>query len=510
MSSRKLTTAQTAAVLAFMMLASKILGLVRELVLAHSYGAGSITDAYSAALSIPNDIFAAVMLSASVAYLPVYSQVVEEQGKKAGDRLTSGLIDRLWIAAAAVCALGCIFARPLVRVFAPGFTGDTADLTVFYMRVAFILVIFSVSKNIQASYLEYHGKFISQRFLGYAENVCIIAFTLLSFRLRQPRLLVFGILVGGAVLAAGYFALSARNGYRHSFVLEKDCGERDILRLALPVFIGNCASHINILVDRILASKLAEGSVSALRYGSGLTDAINALSIGIVATVIFPMLSKAFAKEEHERASELTSRAVSLCLVLMVPASLGAAVYARPIIRAVFERGSFSPQATQMVSAAFLFYVVGLVFGALNTLLLRVYYSLRDTVTTVRVSLICVVLNVILDLVLVGPMGIGGLALSTSASGALGLILRLVLLKKKHPQLRINVPLKKIAQTVLMAAVAVGVSYSAYVLMGNIFQISHILKLFVALVIAIVLYYVELLYTGAKELELLKSLFSPK
>ena len=82
MSSRKLTTAQTAAVLAFMMLASKILGLVRELVLAHSYGAGSITDAYSAALSIPNDIFAAVMLSASVAYLPVYSQVVEEREKR--------------------------------------------------------------------------------------------------------------------------------------------------------------------------------------------------------------------------------------------------------------------------------------------------------------------------------------------------------------------------------------------------------------------------------------------
>ena len=510
MSGKKLTTAQTAAVLAFMMLASKLLGLAREMILAHSYGTGSVTDAYSAALSIPNDIFAAVMLSASVAYLPIYSQIVEKQGKKAGDRLTSGLINRLWIASAAVCVLGCVLAGPLVRVFAPGFTGNTAQLTVFYMRVAFILVIFSVSKNIQASYLEYHGRFISQRLFGYVENICIIAFTLLSFRLNSPRLLVFGILIGGAVIAAGYFGLSVKNGYRHSFTLEKENGERGILRLALPVFIGNCASHINLLVDRILASELAEGSVSALRYGSSLTDAINALSIGIVATVIFPMLSKAFAKEEFDRASELTSRAVSLCLVLMVPASLGAAVYAKPIIRAVFERGNFDPQATQMVSAAFLFYVVGLVFGALNTLLLRVYYSLRDTLTTVKVSLICVVLNVILDLVLVGPMGLGGLAFSTSVSGALGLVLRLVLLKKKHPQLCIDVPFKKIAQTVIMAVIAVGVSYSAYVIVGNISQISHYLKILVALVIAIVLYYVELLYTGAKELELLKSLFLPK
>ena len=508
MSHRKLTTAQTGAILAAMTLISKVLGLVRELVLAQSYGAGSVTDAYSMALSIPNDIFAAVMLSASIAFLPVYSQRVSAQGKGSGDRLTSGLINRLWIASAAVAAAGCAFAKPLVRILAPGFGGSTLDLTVFYLRIAFVLVIFSVSKNIQMSYLEYRGVFLSQRLFGYAENFCIIAFTLLSFSLGMPKLLIAGIVAGGAVIAAGYFYVSVKNGYRHSFQLEKDGGEREILKLALPVFAGSCATHINVLVDRLLASKLAEGSVSALHYGAGLTDAMNALTIGIVATIIYPMLSKAFAEGNMQRASSLSSRAVSLCVVLMLPCSLGAAVYAKPVIRAVFERGRFGGDATEMVAAAFLFYVAGLLFGALNTVILRVYYSLRDTLTTVKVSLICVVLNIVLDLILVGPMGLGGLALSTSVSGAAGLLMRLILLEKKHPEIRIEVPLKKIAQIAAFSVIAVGISFAGFVLMGNFLQISHYLKLFVALVIAIVVYYVELLYSGAEELKLLKELFS--
>ena len=493
-----------------MTLVSKILGLARELVLAGTYGAGSVTDAYSMAISVPNDIFAAVMLSASTAFLPVYSKKMADEGREAGDILTSGIINRLWIASACVALLGCVLARPLISVFAPGFSGQTAELSVFYIRIAFVLVVFSVSKNIQASYLEYHGVFLSQKLFGFAENFCIIAFTLLSFRLGQPRLLVFGITAGGVVIAAGYFLLSEKNGYRHSFRLEKDDSVSDVLRLAFPVFLGNCATHINVLVDRMLASEMEVGSVSALHYGAGLTDAINAVSIGIVATVIYPMLSRAFAEGNMERASALASGALRLCLVLMLPCSLGAVVYAKPIVRAVFERGSFSAAASEMVSAAFRFYVAGLIFASLNTILLRVFYSLRDTATTVKVSLVSVVLNIVLDFALCGPMGLSGLAFATSISSAAGLVLRLVLLKRIHPEIRLQVPAAGVAKTAVFSAVAVGGSLLFYNVVGNFLQLSHILNIFLALLLAVVIYYLELYFTGAEELQLLKKPFSSK
>ena len=176
----KLTTTQLALVLAIMTVGSKVLGFVRELLLANYYGASFITDAYTMSMSIPNNLLAGIVGAAATAYMPVYSKKFESEGKESGDLFTSQIINLLLCVVGVVMVLGWIFTEPLVHLFAPGFTGETFALTAYYLRIAFVMVFFSVVSNILTSFLQYNKVFVSQSLVTYLQNICIVAAIIVS------------------------------------------------------------------------------------------------------------------------------------------------------------------------------------------------------------------------------------------------------------------------------------------------------------------------------------------
>ncbi|MBQ2227892.1 MAG: oligosaccharide flippase family protein, partial [Firmicutes bacterium] len=365
MTTRKLTTAQTAAFMAILTVGTKVLGFVREMVLAAFYGAGEITDAYNMAQNIPNILLAGLVSAASVAYMPILSRKVEAEGQKEGDLYTSRLLNGLILVICTAIALGAVFAKPLVGIFAPGYEGTQADLTVWYLRFAFFSVLFTAFVYIFEAYLQYRGVFFPQIVLGYVQSISVIVFVVLSSKTNY-HLLIFGIVLGFALRGLGCWAIAGRQGYRYTPDFHMGDAVKEAMLLALPVFLGGSVSQINTFVDRMLASGLPEGSVSVLTYGNEIINSIVMLTVTILVTIIYPKLNQAFAQGDRLQVGTLTERGINVLALLAVPLSMGAMLYAQPVIQIVYQRGAFTAEDTQRTAAAFFCYAIGLTFLAVN------------------------------------------------------------------------------------------------------------------------------------------------
>ncbi|MCQ2553015.1 MAG: murein biosynthesis integral membrane protein MurJ, partial [Clostridia bacterium] len=367
-----------------MTLGSKALGFFRDLLMANYYGATFITDAYTMAVSIPNNLLAGIVGAAATAYIPVLSKKIEDEGNESGNIFTSQIINLLLAVTGIVMVLGWIFAESLVHIFAPGFVNETFALTVYYLRVAFVMVFFSVTTGILGSYLEYKALFVLSNATAYLQNLCIIASIILSAKMGAPKLMIYGITSGYLVASIGKLIIAKRVGYKHKLTLNFTQPVKEILVLAIPVFIGGSASEINALIDKFLASTLPEGSVSALQYGNLFSILISSLTISVFVTIIYPRLAQAFAQNDFERISDISERGINLIALLMVPCTLGALAYASPVIQVVYERGAFNESATALTASAFFYYSIAMAFTAARSFFDRIFYSVHDTVTPIK------------------------------------------------------------------------------------------------------------------------------
>ena len=278
-----LSTARLAVLMAVLTAVSKLLGFVREMVLANYFGAGPVTDAYIMAQSIPNNLMAAVISAVGTSYLPAFSAKNEKEGREAADRFTSQLVDLQLLIIAAVVALGCLLARPLISVFAPGFSGETADLTAWYLRFAFFVLFFSVLTYIFGAWLNYKGVFLPQIVYAVAANLVLITVVAISAS-TDRRLLIIGPLASAALTGTAHFIRAKKEGFRYIPDFSLSEGVKEVIGLAVPIFIGGYVSQINLAIDKILSSGLAEGCVSALNYANQIIGAISGLTVTIFST----------------------------------------------------------------------------------------------------------------------------------------------------------------------------------------------------------------------------------
>ena len=206
---KKLSTARLALFMAVLTAVSKALGFVREMVLANYYGAGMVTDAYVMAQSIPTSLLGALISAVATSYMPAFSRIAELEGDEKAYRFTSKLINLQFSIIAIVVAVGCVLARPLVRIFAPGFSAETAELTAFYLRFAFFVLFFTVLTYVFGALLNYKGIFLPQILYGIADNLVLIAVVMISAK-TDRRLLIAAPLAGAAIMGIPHFLKAKR------------------------------------------------------------------------------------------------------------------------------------------------------------------------------------------------------------------------------------------------------------------------------------------------------------
>lgn len=500
------TAAQTAFIMAILTLVSKFIGFFRELLMAYFFGTTYVVDAYVGASNIPNMLFAGILGAIATSFTPLYSKKVEQEGEESANLFTSQTINILFIVATVSSLVGIIFSDQLVAIFTRGFTGETAELASFYVKVTFSYTFFTAGAGILQAYLKYKNVFISPIIVGYFQNIALIGFIIIA-SLYGNRYLVVGALLGAIINAVLTWVISYKKGYKHKFNFHASNTVKDIFKLSVPVFIGSTISQINLVIDRALASGLQEGSIAALNYANLIVGLITGISSTIIATIIYPKLAKAHSQNDDLRFNYLATSGISLVSMLGIPFSMGAIMYSNIIIQIIYERGAFGGASTELTSIAFTYYAVCILFSSLSPILVQIFYSKHDTKTPMIIAAICIGINITLNLLLVGKMAHGGLALATTVSSGVQCLILMLTMRKKYPGILNKQIVFKLLQITASSTAAVGISYLFYYFVGNNIWMPRMVLMFITVLIAGIIYLAILRLFKLEELTHLRSLF---
>lgn len=501
--------AQTAMLMAILTLGAKLLGFVREAVMAGFFGTSYITDAYVMATSIPGMIFAGAFSALATAYLPIFSQKMANHSIQEGNRYTSDVINILLILSFFSAAVGFLFSQEIVSFFASGFHGERATLTVYFVKITFAYVIFTSVAGILESYLKYFNIFLYQIIINYVLTFMVIVFIVISAKFGF-YLLAYGLLVGNALRFVLLYKVTKKKGFRYSKGFISKATLKQILVMAVPVFIGSSAAQINIFVDKTLASRLEVGSVSALNYSNIIMTLITGLTVTILATMAYPKLAKANAMKDHERFHSIFNMGVNLILIISIPLTLGTMVFHKQIIQLVYERGAFSSAATSMTAGTTLYYAIGMTFSALVLFLAQVFYSQYDAKSPVYAGILSVVTNISLNLALVKVMKCNGLALSTSVASIMNFLLLCFLLKKRFPYISLGSFKRILIKIIISATISILIALLTYFLFWKFFDAPQAVLLIAAVCAAGVSYLLMLYLCKIEELGLLRQMVKIK
>jgi putative peptidoglycan lipid II flippase len=433
--------ARSAGVIGAATMTSRVLGLIRDQVLAFLFGAGDHMDAYNIAFRIPNlvrDLFAEGAMSA--AFVPTFTRTLTNEGRERAWRLGSLVVNALLLATGLIVAAGMVFAEPITTAFAGAYAEvpGKLELTTSLTRIMFpFLALVAVATALMGMLNSLHRFFvpaISPAMFNVGSIVCTIGLAPVMPLVGLPVIVApaIGVLVGGLLQMAVQWPSLHREGYRYQPVLDfRDEGLRHVLVLMGPGVVGLAAVQINLLVNSILATGEGTSAVSALNYAFRLMY----LPIGIfgvsIATAVVPTLSRHAAKDNAAGMRETVSSGLRMMLMLNVPATVGLVVLATPIVSLIFEHGAFTPAHTAATAAALTFYAPGLVGYSAVKIAVPSFYSLRDSRTPVVVSAVTVVLNVVLNITLVRVIGFTGLALGTAVSAIFNASTRLWRLRSR-------------------------------------------------------------------------------
>jgi putative peptidoglycan lipid II flippase len=412
-------------------LIGKILGFLREMLIGSIFGASHITDAYLVATLIPNILFVSIASAIVTTFIPLYSKIKVSKGNKYSINFTNNILNITFFVSTLISLGGVLFAKSIVSVIAVGFDKSTLQLTINFTRIIFPMIIFIGISYIFTGYLQANGQFLLPSLLSIPNNLAII-FVLIFNKYFGAYGLIYATLIGMLLQAFIQYPFAKKIGYHYSFIFNvKNEEAKDVGILAIPVIISISIQQLNFFIDRMLASRLAEGSIAALNFAnklSGLAFSIFSVSI---TTLIFPYLSNSYAEKDFVKFKRILSLSLNIITIILIPITVSFIVLGKPIVRAVYERGVFDGRATDMTVAALIYYAIGLVFMGYRDILSRVFYSFQDTKTPMINGAISVILNIIFNFILVNYMKHSGLALSSSLSVIFATVLLYLNVKKR-------------------------------------------------------------------------------
>ncbi|CAK0744063.1 putative lipid II flippase MurJ [Gammaproteobacteria bacterium] len=408
-----------------MTLISRIVGFLRDMVIARYFGAGNGADAFFVAFRIPNflrRLFAEG--SFSQAFVPVLSEHKTLHGHDEVRALVSQVEGTLGLVVILVTVIGVLAAPLLVMLFAPGFSSEPMRyaLTVEMLRITFPYLTFISLAALAGGVLNTYGRFGVPAFTPVFLNLAMIAGALVfSTYLEHPVTgLAWGVLLGGIlqliVQLPPIFHLGLLVRPQINF---SATGVRRILRLMGPTLFGSSVAQINLLFDTIIASFLVSGSVSWLYYSDRLLEfPLGVFGIAI-ATVILPKLSTDNAAHDSEGFIRTLDWALRLVVLIGIPAGLGLALLGGPLLATLFQYGEFVTTDTQMATRSLMAFALGLPAFILIKVLVPGFYARQDTRTPVRIGITAMLSNMVCNVILVFPLAHAGLALATTASAYL-------------------------------------------------------------------------------------------
>jgi len=437
---------KSTAIVSAMTMLSRILGFIRDMVFAQVFGAKAVTDAFFVAFKIPNfmrRLFAEGAFSQS--FVPVLSESKVEQGQAEARDLVDHVAGTLGLWLFAITVIGVIASPVLIMIFAPGFVmihGQAqADLAGQMLRITFPYLMFISLTAMAGGILNTWGRFAVPAFTPVLLNICMITAALfIAPHLDQPIMaLAWAVFIAGLTQLLFQLPFLWRIGMLPRPRLAKEhAGVKKIMKLMLPAIFGSSVAQINLLLDTVIASFLAAGSVSWLYYSDRLVEFPLGIFGVALATVILPSLSGKHAARSPEAFSKTLDWAIRWGLLIGVPATAGLFMLAGPMIVTLFQYGKFEQSAVEMTTLSLMAYSLGLMGFIMVKVLVPGFFARQDTRTPVKIGIIAVGFNMLFNIVFVVPMAMNdmtgphaGLALATSVSAIINASLLFHTLRKQ-------------------------------------------------------------------------------
>ena len=442
---------------------SRVLGYVKDMILAVYFGATGLSDTFFVAFRIPNllrELFAEGSMSS--AFIPVLTEYQAKNGKDEAKRLVRITFTFIMIFVGLICLIGIIFAPSIVTAIAPGFLNmpEKFSLTVLLTRAMFPFLLFISLAALIMGALNSRRVFFIPALAPAMLNVSIIVTVIsLASKMEQPIIAVaIGVALGGFVQFAFQIPSFLKNGY--SLNPEYDFrhpGLKKMSILMLPATMGMAVAQINIFISTILASYLAAGSITYLYYSMRLVQ----FPVGIfgvaMGMAVLPTLSEHALKGDYDKLRDDFSFALRLLFFITIPAMAWLIALREPIVNILFQRGKFDYAATAGTADALLFYSIGIWAIVGVRIVTASFYSMQDTKTPIKILVVTVMTNIILSLILMRPLKHSGLALANALASTVNFLLLFYFLRKKLERLGAKRIIKSFLK-IAFASIAMGIA----------------------------------------------------
>lgn len=429
---------KSTAIVSGMTLISRVMGFIRDMLIAAIFGVSPATDAFFVAFKIPNFLR---RLFAEGAFAHAFVPVLSDYKQNAAPAELKSFIDKtagtLTVLLMVLTVAGVVATPLLIVFFAPGFLwqGSHFELAVSLLRITFPYLLFISLTAFAGSILNAHGRFAVPAITPVFLNICMIMAALwLAPLFDEPVLaLAWGVFAAGVIQMLFQWPALLRLGLLPRLGWGwRDSGVRRVLKLMLPAIFGVSVVQVNLLFDTLVASFLAAGSVSWLYYSDRLVEFPLGILGVAVSSVILPSLSNSHAEQDAAAFSRSLDWGLKLVMLIGLPATLGLVLLARPLLVTLFQYDEFGADDVAMTSSSLMAFALGLLAFILIKVLVPGFTARQDAKTPVRFGMYSIVGNVLLNLVLVWPLAHAGVALATTLSAYLnaGLLL-MALLKQK-------------------------------------------------------------------------------
>lgn len=413
------------------------LSLLKEMFVASFFGIGRQMDAYYAAMTLPNLVTNILISTFIASFIPVFVRYKQEE-QETHLRTASIVVNYITLFMAGISIVFYAFAPVIIHICFHGLAPDTVILASKILRIVSITIVFSSLIGVLGAVLNTYESFKWPALLQMSVTISTMAL-----------LMLFGSKIGVYVLAAGLVAgvifqlgalliLAYGKGYRYTSSLDSSSPSvREIFSAVAVLFLAVISTQVNMLVDRVMASWLQEGSLAALGYADKLVQVPLIVFSGSIATAAFPYFSRQAAENKFEELSDSIAKSIRMTAFIFIPITVMLSIIAKPLITVLFQRGAFTAQATELTSAIFICYSFQFFFFTVTAIFHRAILALRYNAIFLKVALFSILLNIALNFLFIRFMhpAVAGIALSTSVVQMVTCVLLSLMLPKMNVRL---------------------------------------------------------------------------
>lgn len=436
---------------------TKILGFFREQLIAYRFGTSYDADIAMFANGLVMLLFAGLGEAVINTYIPLLSEInLKKPDYK--EKFTNNILNIILIISIILAVFTLVFAKEIVEVAASGFRSNSEifNRAIITTKIVSFSYIFMGIQYVLKGYLDFNREFNASMISDILSNIVFIIF--LMFLANS-----FGLYGFAVATVISYFIKllvtipkMKKSNFKYKLYINiKDEYLKKMLLLVVPIFISTSVAQINVMVDRAVATNLGEGVISILSFANRLSLLVYSIFAMVIATIIYPILAELLANNHKRQLAIFIEKNLSIIITFIIPACIGLMVLNIPVIEILFKRGAFNENSVQLTATALVFYLPSMITYTVTDFINKIFFSMQKTNYAMKISIIGVIINIVLNLILPKYIGLNGIALSTTIASIIVMIISFIVLIKKVEFIRVRVIMVSIFKVVISSIIMV-------------------------------------------------------